>query len=83
MATYHWSFEEDGIATPEIDQALTNATHEREWRTGLLRTGYVIWIDQQESFNGYNQRMLLVTHLALSLGVTLLLLAGGLYLIGA
>lgn len=82
MVTYHWSFEEEGIGPTEIAASLRSGTDERQWRQDLLRTGYFVWIDQQSTFNEYNQRMLLITHLTLSTGISLLLAAGSLYIIG-
>lgn len=81
MVTYHWSFEEFGIGAGERAEALAGQLDERSWRIELLKSGYTAWIGRQEAFNRYNHLLLLGTHLALSIGVTLLLLAGGLYLI--
>lgn len=81
--TYHWSFEEFGIGPNERSAAVLQDGSEHRWRTHLLMTGYTPWIQRQESFNRYNQLLLFITHLLLSMGVTLLLLAGALYVIGA
>lgn len=81
MITYHWSFEEFGVGAGERTEALMSQLDERSWRIELLKSGYTLWIERQESFNRYNHLLLLGTHLALSIGVTLLLLAGGLYLV--
>lgn len=82
MLTYHWSFEEFGVGAEERRAVFSRPLDEPRWRLELLALGYATWIDRQERFNTYNQRLLLATHLVLSLGVSLLLIAGGLYLIG-
>lgn len=83
MFTYHWSFEAFGISPQERKTALSGRVDERAWLRELLTEGYAVWIERQTSFNVYNNRFLAVTHLLLSLGVTLVITAGGLYLIGA
>lgn len=83
MFTYHWSFEAFGIGPRERTVALSGGIDERAWLNALLRDGYPVWIERQTIFNVYNNRFLAITHLLLSLGVSLVIAAGGLYLIGA
>lgn len=83
LLAYHWSFEAFGIGPLERQRALSGSVNEQEWLQMLLRDWYPDWIERQTVFNVYNNRILVGTHLLLSIGVTLVLSAGGLYLIGA
>lgn len=83
LLAYHWSFEAFGIGPQERQAALSGRLDEREWLQMLLQDWYPEWIERQAMFNVYNNRILVGAHLLLSIGVTLVLSAGGLYLIGA